>query len=170
MSNEEVLINRVAQSPLITIKPEDFLPIQKIVEFDLKNYLFRELILKELDFRSAMKEINWLDYKDCILAVYCSADVIIPTWAYMLVSSHAKTYVSDIFFGNKETVLIQYVNLKIANTDFSLYKDKKIVLKGCSDNYVPPSAYLDITNRLLPIASSIMYGEPCSTVPIYKRK
>ena len=104
MSSEEVLINRVAQSPLITIKPEDFLPIQKIVEFDLKNYLFRELILKELDFRSAMKEINWLDYKDCILAVYCSADVIIPTWAFMLVSSHANICIRYFFWKQRNSI------------------------------------------------------------------
>ncbi|MBK7465980.1 MAG: DUF2480 family protein [Saprospiraceae bacterium] len=169
-SDETILVNKVAQSALITIKPEDFLPKETIKPFDIKQFLFRELLLKELDFRAAMKALDWNEYRDCILAVHCSNDAIIPTWAYMLITQHAHSHVKRILFGTEEQVLIQLLHETISTLNFGEFKDKKIVIKGCSERFVPASAYLELTNQLLPYASSIMYGEPCSTVPIYKKK
>ncbi len=170
MNSDTILTNRVASSGLITIKLEEFFPKEEICVFDLKNYLFRELILKELDFRQSLKEHDWSQYQNKILSVWCSNDAIIPTWAYMLIASYAAPYVHSIFFGNSDEALRSYFSKKIDAFDWTLYKDAKVVIKGCSDLPVPASAYLEVTNKLVPIASSIMYGEPCSTVPVFKKK
>lgn len=169
MNTEKPLVNRVANSGLITINLEEFFPHNELVIFDLKDYLFREFILKEKDFRAALKDHNWDQYQDKVLLVYCSTDAIIPVWAYMLVASYAVPFAKDIFQGNQEA----YYKLSFAQAlnqlDLSQYEDQRLVIKGCSDHPVPPSAYLDLTRKLQPIAKSIMYGEPCSTVPIYKK-
>lgn len=169
MNTEKPLVNRVANSGLITINLEEFFPHNELVIFDLKDYLFREFILKEKDFRAALKDHNWDQYQDKVLLVYCSTDAIIPVWAYMLVASYAAPFAKDIFQGNQEA----YYKLSFAQAlnqlDLSQYEDQRLVIKGCSDHPVPPSAYLDLTRKLQPIAKSIMYGEPCSTVPIYKK-
>ncbi|MBK9108827.1 MAG: DUF2480 family protein [Saprospiraceae bacterium] len=165
----DTLVNRVAQSGLITLKLEDYFPDKTVYEFDLKDYLFHGLILKELDFRKALKEHDWNLYKDSYLTILCSADAIIPTWAYMLVASYASEVVADIYFGTKKDFLISYYRDKIRAIDASIYKDSKIVIKGCSDKEVPASAYLELTAHLKPFVASIMFGEPCSTVPVYKR-
>lgn len=170
MNKELELVNRVAQSSLITIKPEDFLPSKEIMEFDVKIFLFRELILKEMDFRTSLKNLDWSIYQDRIVAVHCSTDAIIPTWAFMLIGSYLSSVTSQIYYGNPEQALIQNIHERISKTDFASYQDQKIVIKGCSDRFVPASAYLELCNKLMPMASSIMYGEPCSTVPIYKKK
>ncbi|HRG31927.1 MAG: DUF2480 family protein [Saprospiraceae bacterium] len=169
MNNAGELVNRVASSGLVTIKLEDFYPVEEIVEFDIKPFLYKELILKELDFREAMQNHNWSSYAGKILAVFCSNDAIIPTWAYMLISTHASRQTADLFFGSSEQVLIQYFNRILDKFDWKQFQGSKLVIKGCSDKPVPPSAYLRVTHHLLPYASSIMYGEPCSTVPVYKR-
>jgi hypothetical protein len=169
MDNENLLINRVSQSSLTTIKLEDFYPEHEIKEFDLKDYLFRELILKELDFRKALKEHDWEQYRNCYLTVFCSTDAIIPTWAYMLVASYASGIALDVSFGNKEEYLRNYFFQKIREINPENYRDAKLVIKGCSEKDVPASAYLEITRLLKPYVSSIMFGEPCSTVPVYKR-
>lgn len=169
MNSEGELVNRVASSGLITIKLEDFYPTEEIIELDIKPFLYKDLILKELDFRESMQNHNWSSYSDKILAVFCSNDAIIPTWAYMLVSTFASKYTKDIFFGNREQALIQYFTQILDRFDWKQFQDSKLVIKGCSDKPVPPSAYLRVTHHLLPYASSIMYGEPCSTVPVYKR-
>lgn len=165
----EVLVNRVASSGLITIKLEDFFPKEPVAEFDLKPFLFMELILKENDFREAMKSYDWSQYKDKHLIVFCSADAIIPVWAYMLVAVHAAPYVREIFQGDAENFLKVHFDKVIEGMDISMYEKQRVVVKGCSDKPVPPSAYLSITRKLQPVVQSIMYGEPCSTVPIYKR-
>ncbi|MDQ3142938.1 MAG: DUF2480 family protein [Bacteroidota bacterium] len=164
------LVNRISKSSLITIKLEDFFPENEILVFDLKDYLFQGLILKEMDFRAALKSHDWSQYQHHILAVYCSTDAIIPTWAYMLVASHATEKASDIYFGDKDAALRNFFTNKIRNMEPEEYRDAKLVIKGCSDKPVPASAYLDLTAHLSPVAQSIMYGEPCSTVPVYKRK
>lgn len=163
------LVNRVAQSGLITIDLERYYPEGAITPFDLKNYLFRELILREKDFREAMKEINWAQYKGKTLAVYCSTDAIIPMWAYMLVASYAMPHVNDIVQCAPEQALEMLFLKKITTLDLSEFEGKRIVIKGCGDKFVPPIAYLEITRRLQPLAQSIMFGEPCSTVPVYKK-
>ena len=166
---EKPLVNRVAKSGLITINLEFYFPDDEIVGFDLKGLLFKGLILKEKEFRSHLSEIDWAEYKDKVLAAFCSADAIIPVWAYMLIAVQAQPFCKRVFFGTPTMYLESYYSQVIESMEVEPYRDKKIVIKGCSDVAVPTSAYMDITRKLRPIASSIMYGEPCSTVPIYKR-
>ncbi|MEP7194919.1 MAG: DUF2480 family protein [Saprospiraceae bacterium] len=170
MNEEAILINKVAESGLITLKLEDYYPKNEFIEFDLKGFLFRELILKEMDFRKALQDTDWSQYAGKVLCVYCSNDSIIPMWSYMLVAKHASEFVKDIYFGKKEAALISYYDHELRSVDWSVYLNSKIVIKGCSNLPVPASAYQTLTHLLLPYASSIMYGEPCSTVPIYKKK
>ncbi len=170
MNDPKTLINRVAQSSLKTIDLEQFYPEEEIVSFDLKDYLFKGLILKEMDFRTAIKEFNWETLKNKILCVYCSADAIIPTWAYMLIAKSSSGFVKNIFYGKEEEAIIQYFDQKLRQMDWSSFKDAKVVVKGCSHKPVPAAAYQTLTFLLLPHCSSILYGEPCSTVPIYKAR
>jgi hypothetical protein len=165
----EPLVNRVANSGLITLNLEDYYPKQEIASFDLKGFLFMEMILKEKDFRAALKEHDWTQYEGKILTVFCSADAIIPVWAYMLVATYAEPYATDIFQGTQEEYLKAVYRGVLKDMDFSQYDGKRIVIKGCSNKPVPPAAYLALTTKLRPFAQSIMYGEPCSTVPIFKR-
>ena len=163
------LVNRVANSGLITIKLEDFFPTEELATFDLKDYLFMELILKEKDFRAALKEHDWEQYKEKNLIVFCSADAIIPVWAYMLVTVYAAPFANQIFQGSQEEFYKMAFQNALTAVDGEAYEDKRIVIKGCSDKPVPPSAYVELTRKLQPYAKGIMYGEPCSTVPIYKK-
>jgi len=166
---EQTLVNRVAGSGLVTIDLETFYPEGEVVAFDLKDHLFMGLILKEKDFREALKAHDWAQYTGKNLAVFCSADAIIPMWAYMLVAAYAAPFARDVFQGLPE----QYAEFAFLKTLATLnpddYAGKRLVIKGCSDKPVPPSAYLEITRRLQPVAAGIMFGEPCSTVPVYKR-
>lgn len=166
---EQPLINRVAGSGLVTIDLEELYPAGEVVPFDLKGYLFMEMILKEKDFREALKAHDWSIYTGKNLAVFCSADAIIPMWAYMLVASFAAPFAGDIALTTPEQFVETAFLKKIAAMDISVYEGKRIVVKGCSDKPVPPSAYLEMTRRLQPVARSIMFGEPCSTVPVYKK-
>lgn len=168
-SESTPLVNKVAQSGLITIRPEDWFPKTEIQAFDLKDYLWKALILKEKDFRQALKAHDWEQYEGKILAVHCSADAIIPMWAYMLVAAYAQPLAKDVFYGTKADYIDAYFATKIEQLDTAPYEEKRLVIKGCGEIPVPPSAYLNLTKKLRPIALSIMYGEPCSTVPIYKR-
>lgn len=168
--NESTLVNRVAASGLITIDLTDYLPRTETAVFDLKDYLFQEMILREKDFRTAVAEHDWSAYQDKTLLVFCSSDAIIPMWAYMLVATNAAPYVSDIFQGDEEAYAHHYLYQQLEKMDWSDFTDKRIVIKGCGDRPVPPGAYLEMTRRLVPVAKSVMYGEPCSTVPIYKKK
>lgn len=167
---EQTLVNRVAQSGLVTIDLETFFPAGEVVSFDLKDHLFMGLILKEKEFREALKAHDWEQYTGKNLAVFCSTDAIIPMWAYMLVAAHAAAYARDVFQGQPEQYAEFAFVKKLAALDPEDYAGKRLVIKGCSDKPVPPSAYLEITRRLQPVAASIMFGEPCSTVPVYKRK
>lgn len=170
MDTSKPLVNKVAQSGLITIDLEQFFPAEEIVVFDLKPFLFQGLILKEKSFRTAMKEVDWPSFTGKILASYCSSDAIIPVWAYMLIASYATPHAQKVFQGSKTAFLTHHYETVIGQLDLSKFEDQRLVIKGCSDRPVPPSAYSAITARLRPIARSIMYGEPCSTVPIFKRK
>ena len=163
------LVNRVASSSLITIDLEEFYPAGEVVSFDLKDYLFMGLILKEKDFREALAAHDWAQYTGKNLAVHCSADAIIPMWAYMLVATYAAPYARDIAQTTPELYPEISFQKQLAALDLSPYEGKRLVVKGCSDKPVPPSAYLEITRRLQPIALSILFGEPCSTVPVYKK-
>ncbi len=166
---DKPLVNRVASSGLITINLEDHFPKTALVAFDIKNYLFKELILKEKDFREALKAHDWESYSGKILTVFCSTDAIIPVWAYMLVSSYGQPYAEEVFHGNEEQYLKSAYKHIVDEMDGAQYQDKRVVIKGCSNKPVPASAYVDLTSKLRPFAQSVMYGEPCSTVPIFKR-
>lgn len=166
---EKPLINRVANSGLINFNLENYFPKDEIVSFDLKEFLFQGLILKEKDFRNSLKEIDWSSYNSKILLVICSTDAIIPVWAYMLVSAYAEPFASQVFLGSKENFISSYYWEFIKQLDASKYEGQRVVIKGCSKKPVPASAYLALTTKLRPYAQSIMYGEPCSTVPIFKR-
>ncbi|MBY5957923.1 DUF2480 family protein [Membranicola marinus] len=168
-STEKKLVNRVAKSPLKTINLEDYFPKEEIIEFDLKDYLFKELILKEKEFRAAMKEIDWTAFSGQSVAITCSTDAIIPVWAFMLTAAYLTPYASEVFSGTAEEFLEEKYRNRLDAIDFSQYENELIVIKGCSKKVVPRSAYVRITNKLRPYARSIMYGEACSTVPIYKK-
>lgn len=163
------LVNRVAQSGLITLNLEDYFPKHEMVTFDLKDHLFKGLILREKEFRLAIKEHDWSQYSGKVLLVVCTADAIIPLWAYMLVAARAANYAIDIFQGTEEEYIKKYMLQELQKIKAVDYQDKRIVIKGCGDRPVPAAAYLEMTRLLQPSTRSIMYGEPCSTVPVYKR-
>lgn len=167
---EQELINRVANSPLITLDMEHHAPQWNYALFDIKDYLFHGLILKEKDFRQALKEHDWTQYEGKDLLVFCSNDAIIPMWAYMLIAAYASPLATRIFHLKEEDYISQKWAEAIGDLDLSAYTGKKMIIKGCSDRPIPPSAYSAITSRLMKIASSVMFGEPCSTVPVYKQK
>lgn len=166
----EPIINKVAESGLITINLEDFLPAEEIVAFDLQPLLFMGMILKEKDFRAALTNISWDQYKDKNVAIYCSADAVIPVWAYMLVASNLQPFAKDIVMGNPERTQAQLLLKNIDMMDTTPYSDQRIVVKGCGEIPIGEDAYMEITKKLRPLVKSIMYGEPCSTVPVYKKK
>jgi hypothetical protein len=166
----EQLVNKVAESGIITLDLEQFYPKGEIAVFDMKQHLFMGLILKEKDFRAALQGLDWEQYRDKNVAVTCSADAIIPVWAYMLVASYLQPVAKEIVFGDEKT-LIQTILLKHLSTiSPEEYSDKRVVIKGCGEVAIPDAAYMEITAKLRPYAKSIMYGEPCSTVPIFKKK
>jgi Protein of unknown function (DUF2480) len=168
--DEPTLVNRVAQSGLVTIDLEQYYPQGEIVSFDLKPFLFMDLILKEKDFREHMAQTDWPSYTGKHVAVHCSTDAIIPMWAYMLVAAQAAHYAAGVIQCAPETYADLHFLKTIASLPIEPYNDKRVVVKGCSDRPVPPMAYLEITRLLTPVARSLMFGEPCSTVPVYKRK
>lgn len=166
----DALVNRVASSGLITLKPEEWAPKDLPVTFDLKDFLFMELILKEQDFRDQMKSHPWTSYQDKVLCVYCSTDAIIPSWAYMLVATMASPYAKEVFFGTTEQWVSRQLLQYIEQLDLTPYLDQRVIIKGCSDEVtIGPEIYVALTARLVPVVKSLMFGEPCSTVPVYKR-
>jgi hypothetical protein len=166
----EEIINKVAQSGLLTLDLEDYYPREEITVFDLKPLLFREMILKEKEFRAGLQEIDWSRFKGKILAVTCTTDAIIPAWAYMLVAIHAQPFARNIVLGDAHTALQQTFLANLQTIDLDAYTDKRVIVKGCGDLAVGPFAYLEISRILQPVVKSIMYGEACSNVPVYKRK
>lgn len=167
---ENVIINKVTESALTTIDLEEYYPKQETAVFDLKDYLFMGLILKEKDFRAALQATDWEQYRNKNIAITCTADAIIPMWAYMLVASNLQPVAHEVVFGNEQSIneMVLLKNLQKINGED--YADKRVVVKGCGDVAIPQAAYVEITNKLRPYVKSIMYGEPCSTVPIFKRK
>ena len=166
----EPIINKVAESGLISLDLTQFIPSTEIVLFDIKQYLFMELILKEKDFRAALTTADLSIYQDKIVGIYCSTDAIIPMWANMLIASALQPYAKAIYFGDEKKVREQILLDGITLIDSSEYLDQRVVVKGCGETPIGESAYIAITNKLRPVVKSIMYGEPCSTVPVYKKK
>ena len=167
---EDIIVNKVAQSGLLTLDLETFYPAGAIATFDVKDYLFMELILKEKEYRETLKNMDWSIYENKIVAITCSADAIIPLWAYMLAVTYLQPFAKDILFGTSEEVLQSLYLKKLGQIDAKEFEDKRVVIKGCGDKKIPEAAFVEITKKLRPFAKSIMYGEPCSTVPIFKRK
>jgi hypothetical protein len=166
----DIIINKVAESGLITFDLEEFYPKGEIAVFDLKEYLFMGLILKEKDYRAALLATDWTQYQDKYVAITCTADAIIPMWANMLAASYLQPVAKDVVFGNEQQLITNVLTKNLAAVKGEEYTDKRVVVKGCGDIAIPETAYVDITNKLRPFAKSIMYGEPCSTVPIYKKR
>ncbi|MAZ36691.1 DUF2480 family protein [Salibacteraceae bacterium] len=167
MNNE--IINKVAKSGLIQLDMADFFPIEEIIEYDIAQNLWQEIALKEKDFRAFIKENDWSTYQNKHVALTCSVDAIIPSWAYMLLSSALQEFAVTIHFGSKQEVEQQLLLQAIRSINSNEYQDTRIVIKGCGDRTVSEAAWVEITNKLQPFAKSLMYGEPCSTVPVYKR-
>lgn len=166
----EEIVNRVAQSGLYTLDLEEYYPKEEIVLFDLKPLLFREMILKEKEFRAALQATDWASYQGKVLAVTCTVDTIIPSWAYMLVAVQAQPYAKDIFLGDRQAALQELFLANLRAMDITPFTGQRVVVKGCGDQSVGAFAYLEIARRLRPIVKSILYGEACSNVPIFKQK
>jgi hypothetical protein len=169
MKAEESIINRVANSPLITFDLEDYYHPGERILFDIRDFLYQEMILKEKEFREKMKELDWEQFHGKNIAITCSVDAIIPTWAYMLITTRLSPYAHMIVFGDLADLEMALFQEILGSLNLEKYRDKKVVVKGCGKYPVPESAYVEITRLLTPVVSSIMYGEPCSTVPLYKK-
>ncbi len=167
---ENTIINKVAESALTTIDLEEYYPKGETAVFDLKDHLFMGLILKEKDFRAALQTYDWQQFHNKIVAITCSVDAIIPMWAYMLVASNLQPVAKEVVFGEEKNILQTLLFRNISQIKGEEYTDKRVVVKGCGDVPISEVAYVEITNKIRPFVKSIMYGEPCSTVPIYKRK
>lgn len=165
-----LLNNKVSESGLITIDLASFMPTSEIALFDIKPFLFMELILKEKDFRNSLTTTDWSAYNNKIVGIYCTADAIIPMWANMLIVAFLQSHARAVYFGNEEKVREQILLSNINLVDPAEFIDQRVVIKGCGEMPISEGAYIAITQKLCPVVKSIMYGEPCSTVPVFKRK
>ncbi|MGB0776834.1 MAG: DUF2480 family protein [Flavobacteriaceae bacterium] len=162
--------NKVAKSPLITIDLEDFYPKNPRVQLDISPWLFQGMILREKEFRAFLEEVNWSDYQGQFVALYCSEDAIIPAWAYLLLSTKLTPYAKKIVVGSLD-LLEDYIFQDIINEmDVEQFRDRPVIIKGCAKVDIPESAYTNLISKIHPVVKSLMFGEACSTVPLYKRK
>jgi len=164
-----MIVNKVSEGGLVTLDLEEFYPREEIAVFDMKDYLFMGMILKEKEFREAMKNLDLSPFKGKNIALTCSADAVIPMWAYMLAASYLEPVANEVVFGDKEFLHKTLFLKNISKINAADYLDKRVVIKGCGELAISETAYVAITNLMRPVAKSIMYGEPCSTVPIYKK-
>ncbi len=170
MEIQENIINKVAQSGLVTLDPAQFYPKGERVIYDIKDNLFQGLILREKDFREFVKDHNWAQYAGKNVGITCSVDAIVPAWAYMLLANRMAPYANEVVFGDSEVLeTVLFIKL-IEKLDVEQYRDQRLVIKGCGDVDVPVSAYVELAKKLTPVVKTLMFGEPCSTVPLYKRK
>ena len=167
---EDIIVNRVAKSGLISLDLEDYYHAGERVLYDLKDNLFMGLILKEKDFREFLKTHDWSQYSGKNVAITCTEDAVIPTWAYMLLAIQLEPFAHIIVFGNLQDLEQKLYDEALAKINFEEYTGAKVVVKGCSKVAVPTTAYVEVTRRLRPYAQSIMFCEPCSTVPLYKKR
>lgn len=166
----EPFINKVAESGLITLDPEKYYPREETALFDMKDHLFMGMILKEKDFREALKNLDWSVYSGKHVALFCSADAIIPVWAWMLVASYLQPVAKEMIMGDEKELHRQLFLKNIDSIDIHEFTDKRVVIKGCGETPIGDFVYMELTKKLRPVVKSIMYGEPCSTVPVYKKK
>ena len=165
----DVFVNKVAASGIITLDLQQYMPASEVVTFDLKDHLFMGLILKEKDFREALKATDWNNFEGKSVAITCTADAIIPLWAYMLVTAYLQPVAAFVYAGTADELRKHLFLQNIAAINVDDLADQRVVVKGCGDAAIEAYAYTEITRRLRPVVKSIMYGEPCSTVPIYKK-
>ena len=169
MSGEEQIINKVANSALITFNLEDYYEPGDRILLDIKDQLYEGLVLREKDFRDFIKIHNWAQYENKLVAITCSTDAIVPTWAYMLLAIALKPFAKRVIFGSLQELEIENYRNALSKIQWSDFKDAKIVIKGCSKVDVPVAIYVEVVNQLKPYAGSLMFGEPCSTVPLFKK-
>ena len=162
------IINKVAKSGLITLDIKTFKGSQNRKVIDIKNWLFEGMILKEKKFREHLKDEDWEQYKDAFVALHCSTDTIIPVWAYMLLTKYLNPYASIIIYGNEKELEKKIFHLNIKNFDAKPLENKRVLLKGCTDTYIPEDSYVQLSNKLMGNVKSLMFGEACSNVPIFK--
>ncbi|HCE53965.1 MAG: DUF2480 family protein [Lutibacter sp.] len=163
------ILNRVANSKLKTIDLEDFYPKGERTVIDIKNWLFHEQILKETDFREHLKNHDWSQYKNHFVALTCSSDAIIPSWAYMLIATYVAPFAKKIVVGRLAALETSIFQELIANFNVEDFAGKPVIIKGCSSKPIPETAYIQLIEKLQPVAKSIMFGEACSTVPLFKK-
>ena len=162
------IVNRVANSQLKTIDLEDFYPKGTRTVIDIKNWLFHEQILKETDFREHLKNHDWSKYKDAYVALTCSTDAIIPSWAFMLIATYVSPFAKKIVVGNLADLENSIFQDLISHFDIEDFVGKPVIIKGCSNKPIPETAYIQLIEKLQPVVKSIMFGEACSTVPLFK--
>ena len=169
MENQDVIVNRVAKSSLITLNLEDYYSQGERVVYDIKDNLYEGIALKEKEFREFVKENDWMIYKNKNVALTCSVDAVIPTWAYMLLTVHISPYANRVIWGDLEILEQALFQDALSKIDLNEFKGAKVIVKGCGSIPIPPSAYVEITRLLMPVAMSIMFGEACSAVPLFKK-
>jgi hypothetical protein len=166
---DDMIVNKVSESGLVTLDLEEYYPKEETAVFDMKDHLFMGLILKEKEFRETLKNLNLTPYKGKNISLTCTADAVIPMWAYMLAASYLEPVANEVVFGDKDFLHKTLFLKNISKINVNDYQDKRVVIKGCGERAISETAYVAITSLLRPVAKSIMYGEPCSTVPIYKK-
>lgn len=163
------IVNKIQQSKLETVDLERLLQNERIEVLDIRPFLFQELILREKEFRESLEQHDWSRYEGAWLAIHCTSDAIIPHWAWMLAATHAAPYAVHVVFGAEEDARKELLLRKIEEYDWERYRDRFVLLKGCSKQSIPPEAYVAATGKLLPIVDKLMYGEACSNVPVYRK-
>lgn len=166
---QEEIINRVAKSPIVTLDLGEYYIEGKRVLLDIKEQLFQGMILREKDFRAFVKEHDWQQYEGQLVAVTCSVDAIVPVWAYMLLTTKLAPIAKEVVFGDLQALELSIFQRAISTIDIEDFRDRPVVVKGCGDKPIPESAYVEVSRLLQPVVKTLMYGEPCSTVPIYKQ-
>ena len=165
-----IITNKVLESGIVTLDLSSFFPVEEPTYFDLAPFLYKNLILKEKDFRSSLAELQWNQYANKTVLVFCSVDAIIPAWASMLVASYLVAVTQEIFQYKPDEWRIYQLQQNLEKIEITQFVDKRVVVKGCGDKFIPESCFFIIAKRLIPVVKSLMYGEPCSTVPVYKKK
>ncbi|MDP2187040.1 MAG: DUF2480 family protein [Sphingobacteriaceae bacterium] len=166
----ELIQNKVAESGILVLDPAQYLAEIQVEAFDLKDFLFHGMVLREKDFREQLKSFDWQTYAGKFVALHCSTEAILPTWAFMLVTQYLHGVGAKVAAATVAGMREQLALATIQQADFRVYADAKVILKGCGDENVPASLYTALSSALLPHVKSLMYGEPCSTVPVYKKK
>jgi len=165
-----MLVNKVAQSGLVVLDLEKYYPSGTVKELDISPLLFKGLILREKEFRIALKSFDWESFQDQTVALWCSTDAIVPQWAFMLITSYLMPYTSSVFYGSPQDVEEEGLIINLNGINIESYRDERVIIKGCGKLEKSGKAYVHISKILLPVVKTLMFGEPCSTVPVYKRK